>query len=94
MAKDEIGNDQSGGDERGGIGIGRLLGLAVVGGAAAIAASGKLRGKILDALFGAEEEFEYTPSSAVNGTTSAAASAPNGNGASAAKPKAATKKKS
>jgi hypothetical protein len=37
-----------------------LMGVAVVGGAAALMASGGVRSKILDALFGAEEEFEYT----------------------------------
>lgn len=40
--------------------IGRLLMLAVVGGVAALALSEGLRNKLLDALFGAEEEFEYT----------------------------------
>ncbi len=39
---------------------GRLLLLAVVGAAAALALSEGLRKKVLDALFGAEEEFEYT----------------------------------
>ena len=41
---------------------GRLLLMAVVGGAIALAASESLRKKVLDALFGAEEEFEYTAS--------------------------------
>ena len=41
-------------------GKGRLLLLAVVGAAAALALSEGLRKKVLDALFGAEEEFEYT----------------------------------
>ncbi len=41
-------------------GIGRLLLLALVGGAVAIAVSEDLRNKLLDALFGAEEEFDYT----------------------------------
>ena len=41
-------------------GIGRLLLVAIVGGAVAIAASEGLRNKVLDALFGAEEEFDYT----------------------------------
>ena len=43
-------------------GIGRLLLVAVLGAAAALAASEGLRKKVLDALFGAEEEFEYTAS--------------------------------
>ena len=41
-------------------GIGRLLLVAIVGGAVAIAVSEGLRNKVLDALFGAEEEFDYT----------------------------------
>jgi adenylosuccinate synthase len=41
---------------------GRLLLVALVGGAVALAASEGLRKKVLDALFGAEEEFEYTAS--------------------------------
>src|SRR5579875_146210 len=35
--------------------------LAAAGGAAALAMSESLRGKVLDMLFGAEEEFQYTP---------------------------------
>jgi hypothetical protein len=41
-------------------GIGRLLLVALIGGAVAIAVSEGLRNKVLDALFGAEEEFDYT----------------------------------
>ncbi len=41
---------------------GRLLLLAVVGAGVALVASEGLRKKVLDALFGAEEEFEYTAS--------------------------------
>ena len=41
---------------------GRLLLVALIGGAIALAASEGLRKKVLDALFGAEEEFEYTAS--------------------------------
>jgi hypothetical protein len=44
----------------GGGGLGRLLLLGIVGGAVALALSEGLRKKVLDALFGAEEEFEYT----------------------------------
>jgi hypothetical protein len=40
---------------------GRKLLLIGVGGAAALAGSEGLRTKLLDALFGAEEEFQYTP---------------------------------
>lgn len=39
---------------------GRVLLLALVGGGAAIALNEGLRKKVLDALFGSEEEFEYT----------------------------------
>lgn len=41
-------------------GFGKLLLVAIIGGAVAIAASEGLRNKVLDALFGAEEEFDYT----------------------------------
>ena len=41
-------------------GIGRLLLLGLIGGGVALALSEGLRKKVLDALFGAEEEFEYT----------------------------------
>lgn len=41
---------------------GRFLVLTLVGAALAIAFSEGLRNKVLDALFGAEEEFEYTAS--------------------------------
>jgi hypothetical protein len=56
-------------------GFGRVLLLGIVGGAIALAVSEGLRKKVLDALFGAEEEFEYTstttaaPSPATAGTT-------------------------
>jgi adenylosuccinate synthase len=40
--------------------FGRILLLALVGGGLALALSEDLRKKVLDALFGAEEEFEYT----------------------------------
>jgi acetyl/propionyl-CoA carboxylase alpha subunit len=41
-------------------GVGRLLLVAIVGGVIAVAVSEGLRNKVLDALFGAEEEFDYT----------------------------------
>jgi hypothetical protein len=43
-------------------GKGRLLLVAIVGAGLALALSEGLRKKVLDALFGAEEEFEYTAS--------------------------------
>jgi hypothetical protein len=41
-------------------GLGRLILLSIVGGAIALAVSEDLRNKVLDLLFGAEEEFDYT----------------------------------
>ncbi len=46
---------------RKGLSFGRKLMLIGVGGALAMAGSEKLRSKVLDTLFGAEEEFQYTP---------------------------------
>ena len=43
---------------------GRLLFIGLVGAGLALALSEPLRKKVLDALFGAEEEFEYTSSTA------------------------------
>jgi hypothetical protein len=40
--------------------LGRLVVLALVGTAVALGVSEGLRNKLLDALFGAEEEFDYT----------------------------------
>jgi hypothetical protein len=42
-------------------GIGRKLAVVAIGAVAALAGSESLRSKVLDALFGAEEEFQYTP---------------------------------
>ena len=41
--------------------LGRKLLVVMLGGGIALIASEKLRSKVLDALFGAEEEFQYTP---------------------------------
>jgi len=49
-------------------GIGRLLLLAIVGGVVALAVSEGARKAVLDALFGAEEEFEYTSTTSINGS--------------------------
>jgi hypothetical protein len=49
-------------------GIGRLLLIAIVGGAIALAVSEGARKVVLDALFGAEEEFEYTSTTSINGS--------------------------
>ena len=63
--------------QRKGLSFGRLLFLTVVSAGIALAVSEGLRKKVLDALFGAEEEFEYTsttsspsPSPATAGTSS------------------------
>jgi hypothetical protein len=42
-------------------GAGRKLMLLLIGAGLALAVSEKLRSKVLDTLFGAEEEFQYTP---------------------------------
>jgi hypothetical protein len=51
-------------------GIGRLLLLGIIGTGVALGVSSDLRNKVLDLLFGAEEEFDYTS------TTAPAAPAP------------------
>ena len=57
--------------------LGRKLLVLTIGAGVALAGSEKLRSKVLDALFGAEEEFQYTPppnsaSSETNATVGAA----------------------
>jgi hypothetical protein len=44
-----------------GLRLGRKLVFVALGGAIALGASESLRSKVLDTLFGAEEEFQYTP---------------------------------
>jgi hypothetical protein len=44
-----------------GLRLGRKLLILGIGAGAALAGSEKLRSKVLDTLFGAEEEFQYTP---------------------------------
>jgi hypothetical protein len=65
-------------------GIGRLLIVAVVGGGLALALSEGLRKKVLDALFGAEEEFEYTSTTSTPSATGNASSAGETTGSSTA----------
>src|SRR3954452_15499339 len=60
---------------RSGGGLGRVILLGVVGGAVALALSEGLRKKVLDALFGAEEEFEYTSTTASTPSTPAGSTA-------------------
>jgi hypothetical protein len=62
--------------KRGGLSLGKVLVLGAVGGGVALALSEGLRKKVLDTLFGAEEEFEYTSSTAAS-TPSATAPSPN-----------------
>ena len=50
--------------QRKGLSFGRLIVLTVVSAGVALAVSEGLRKKVLDALFGAEEEFEYTSTTA------------------------------
>jgi hypothetical protein len=45
-------------------GIGKLLFVGLLGGAVALGVSSDLRNKVLDLLFGAEEEFDYTSTTA------------------------------
>jgi adenylosuccinate synthase len=51
-------------------GIGKTLLVVIVGAGAAIALSEGLRKKVLDTLFGAEEEFEYTSTTTPSSTGS------------------------
>jgi Flp pilus assembly CpaE family ATPase len=47
--------------------LGRLVMLALVGAVVALILSEDARKTVLDALFGAEEEFEYTSTTSING---------------------------
>ncbi len=47
----------------------KLLLLSIVGGGAALARSESLRSKVLDKLFGAEKEFNYSAPAGDTGTT-------------------------
>ena len=58
-------------------GIGKLLFLGIVGGIAGVALNEGLRSKVMDLLFGAEEEFDYT-STTVPATPAPDASQPVG----------------
>jgi hypothetical protein len=57
---------------------GRLVLIAFVGAGLALALSEDLRKKALDALFGAEEEFEYTASTTTDSAASTSESEPVG----------------
>ncbi len=47
--------------------LGRLILFALIGGVIALAVSEDARKTVLDALFGDEEEFEYTSTTSING---------------------------
>jgi adenylosuccinate synthase len=53
---------------------GKLFLLALVGAGAALALSEGLRKKVLDAMFGAEEEFEYTATTTPDSSSSSSSS--------------------
>jgi hypothetical protein len=59
-----------------GLSFGRVLVLGAVGTGVALAVSEGLRKKVLDTLFGAEEEFEYTSNTA-SATPQATTPSPN-----------------
>lgn len=48
--------------------LGRLVLLTLIGAAVALVLSEDARKTVMDALFGAEEEFEYTSSTSINGS--------------------------
>jgi hypothetical protein len=54
-------------------GLGRFLLFGIVGAGLALAVSSDLRSKVLDALFGAEEEFDYTSTTTPSTSPSSAA---------------------
>ncbi len=56
----EAESEESAGSEGGGGGLGKLVFLLLVAGVLALVLSKDLRSKLLDALFGAEEEFDYS----------------------------------
>jgi hypothetical protein len=48
--------------------LGKLILLAIIGAVAALVVSEGARKAVLDTLFGAEEEFEYTSTTSINGS--------------------------
>jgi hypothetical protein len=75
-ADTEQAGEESSGGKGGGGGAGRLVLLLLVAAVAALVLSEDLRSKLLDLLFGAEEEFDYSS------TTMPATDAPVGAAAS------------
>ena len=59
-------------------GFGKLLLLGLIGAGLAIALSEDIRNKVLDALFGKEEEFDYTSSTAPAASSPSPTPAPSG----------------
>jgi len=57
---------------RKGLTFGRVALLGAIGGGVALAASEGLRSKVLDMLFGAEEEFQYTPPATTSSSSQSA----------------------
>lgn len=49
-------------------GLGKVILIALIGAVVALAISEGARKAVLDALFGAEEEFEYTSTTSINGS--------------------------
>jgi hypothetical protein len=49
-------------------GFGKVVLVALIGAVVALAVSEGARKTVLDALFGAEEEFEYTSTTSINGS--------------------------
>ena len=64
----EASDQLRGGKKRKGSRLGRLVLLAIVGAVIALVVSEDARKTVLDALFGAEEEFEYTSTTSINGS--------------------------
>jgi hypothetical protein len=58
------------------MGFGRSLMIIIIGGVVGVAASEKLRSKVLDTLFGAEEEFQYTPPATTSNAAGASSETP------------------
>jgi len=58
--------------------FGRILLVGIVGGGLALALSEDLRKKVLDALFGAAEEFEYTATTTPDSSSTSSSSEPVG----------------
>ncbi|MEO7197054.1 MAG: hypothetical protein ABIZ50_01130 [Solirubrobacterales bacterium] len=62
-------------EKSGGSALGKLLFVAIIGAVLALALSEDLRKKVLDQLFGAEEEFEYTSTTSTSSADQTASTA-------------------